>query len=91
MPLSLADALTGTTATVAGIDGREIRIPLVSVITPTTQLVVPHEGMPIRGVSPSASGAPKRGNLLVRFKILFPQAKPSGELASSLRAALGTK
>lgn len=64
--ISLADALTGYTAHVATLDGRNLTIPIHNVIHPTYEEVVPKEGMPIPK-DPS-----KRGNLRIKFNIKFP-------------------
>ncbi|WOL01911.1 hypothetical protein Cni_G10630 [Canna indica] len=64
--LSLIEALTGYTVQLTTLDGRNLTIPVNSVISPTHEEVVQGEGMPITKESP------KRGNLRIRFQIKFP-------------------
>lgn len=60
------EALTGYTANITTLDGRNLTIPINSVIHPTYEEIVPKEGMPIPK-DPS-----KRGNLRIKFNIQFP-------------------
>lgn len=62
----LVEALTGYTAQLTTLDGRNLTIPISSVISPTYEEVVKGEGMPIPK-EPS-----KRGNLRIKFNIKFP-------------------
>ncbi|XP_059667999.1 uncharacterized protein LOC132313303 [Cornus florida] len=64
--ISLVEALTGYTAQVTTLDGRNLTIPINSIISPTYEEVVKGEGMPITK-EPS-----KRGNLRIKFNIKFP-------------------
>nr|GMC90104.1 DnaJ homolog subfamily B member 13-like [Ipomoea batatas] len=64
--LSLLEALTGYTAQITTLDGRNLTIPITSIISPTYEEVVKGEGMPIPK-EPS-----KRGNLRIKFNIKFP-------------------
>ncbi|KAK2980007.1 hypothetical protein RJ640_020033 [Escallonia rubra] len=64
--LSLAEALTGYTAQVTTLDGRNLTIPISSVISPTYEEVVKGEGMPI------PKEPARRGNLKMKFNIKFP-------------------
>ncbi|EEF34265.1 dnaJ homolog subfamily B member 1 [Ricinus communis] len=64
--ISLVEALTGYTVQVTTVDGRNLTIPISSIITPTYEEVVKGEGMPIPK-EPS-----KRGNLRIKFSIKFP-------------------
>lgn len=64
--LSLAEALTGYTAHITTLDGRNLTIPINSVIHPNYEEVVPKEGMPI------PKEPTKRGNLRIKFNIKFP-------------------
>lgn len=64
--ISLADALTGYTAHITTLDGRNLTIPINNVIHPNYEEVVPREGMPIQK-DPS-----RRGNLRIKFNIKFP-------------------
>ncbi|KAK2656694.1 hypothetical protein Ddye_009746 [Dipteronia dyeriana] len=62
----LVEALTGYTVQLTTLDGRNLTVPVNSVISPTYEEVVKGEGMPIPK-EPS-----KRGNLRIKFNIKFP-------------------
>ncbi|XP_071689768.1 uncharacterized protein [Rutidosis leptorrhynchoides] len=64
--ISLLEALTGYTAQVTTLDGRNLTIPVNSVISPTYEEVVKGEGMPI------PKEPTRKGNLRVKFNIKFP-------------------
>ncbi|GMH22993.1 hypothetical protein Nepgr_024836 [Nepenthes gracilis] len=64
--ISLVEALTGYTAQITTLDGRNLTIPINSIISPTYEEVVKGEGMPIPK-EPS-----KRGNLRIKFNVKFP-------------------
>ncbi|XP_043710027.1 dnaJ protein homolog 1-like [Telopea speciosissima] len=64
--ISLVEALTGYTVQLTTLDGRNLTIPINSVISPSHEEVVKGEGMPIPK-EPS-----KRGNLRIKFNIKFP-------------------
>ncbi|KAL9260064.1 DnaJ homolog subfamily B member 4-like protein [Drosera capensis] len=64
--ISLADALTGYTAHITTLDGRNLTIPITNVIHPNYEEVVPREGMPVPK-DPS-----RKGNLRIKFNIKFP-------------------
>ncbi|CAL9094211.1 unnamed protein product [Musa acuminata var. zebrina] len=64
--ISLVEALTGYTVQLTTLDGRNLTIPINSIISPTHEEVVQGEGMPI------TREAPKKGNLRIRFQIKFP-------------------
>ncbi|XP_027346254.1 dnaJ homolog subfamily B member 4-like isoform X2 [Abrus precatorius] len=64
--ISLAEALTGYTVHLTTLDGRNLSIPINSVIHPNYEEVVPREGMPLPK-DPS-----KKGNLRIKFNIKFP-------------------
>ncbi|KAJ9543096.1 LOW QUALITY PROTEIN: hypothetical protein OSB04_022803 [Centaurea solstitialis] len=66
LKISLAEALTGYTAQVTTLDGRNLTLPISSVISPTYEEVVKGEGMPI------PKEPTKKGNLRVKFNIKFP-------------------
>ncbi|GAQ90910.1 DnaJ heat shock family protein [Klebsormidium nitens] len=80
--ISLAQALGDYTISVKTLDGRTLTIPANEVITPTTEKVVPREGMPI------AKEPGKKGNLRVKFDIKFP-ARLSAEQKTAIGRALG--
>lgn len=64
--ISLIEALTGYTAQITTLDGRNLTVPVNSIISPTHEEVVKGEGMPMPK-EPS-----KRGNLRIKFNIKFP-------------------
>ncbi|WCJ28034.1 DNAJ heat shock family protein [Euphorbia peplus] len=64
--ISLVEALTGYTAQLTTLDGRNLTVPVNNIISPTYEEVVKGEGMPIPK-EPS-----KRGNLRLKFNIKFP-------------------
>ncbi|XVF87432.1 hypothetical protein PTKIN_Ptkin18bG0119700 [Pterospermum kingtungense] len=65
--IPLAEALTGYTVHITTLDGRSLTVPITNVIHPNYEEVVPREGMPIPK-DPS-----KRGNLRIKFNIIFPR------------------
>lgn len=73
--ISLAEALSGYTASITTLDGRKLTIPINNVIHPSYEEVVPKEGMPIPK-DPS-----KKGNLRIRFNIKFPARLTSEQKA----------
>ncbi|PSS23824.1 DnaJ subfamily B member like [Actinidia chinensis var. chinensis] len=64
--ISLVEALTGFTAQLTTLDGRNLTVPINAIISPTYEEVVKGEGMPIPK-EPS-----KKGNLRIKFNIKFP-------------------
>ncbi|KAK6120261.1 hypothetical protein DH2020_045952 [Rehmannia glutinosa] len=64
--ISLVEALTGYTAQVTTLDGRNLTIPINSIVSPTYEEVVKGEGMPI----PKEPG--RKGNLRIKFNVKFP-------------------
>lgn len=65
--ITLADALVGTIVNVPTLDGRTLSVSCPEIISPGYQKSIPGEGMPL-------SKTPNiRGNLLIRFKVSFPQ------------------
>lgn len=64
--ISLAEALTGCTVQLKTLDGRNLSIPINTVIHPNYEEVVPKEGMPLPK-DPS-----KKGDLRIKFQIRFP-------------------
>ncbi|KAF2290008.1 hypothetical protein GH714_040105 [Hevea brasiliensis] len=73
--ISLAEALTGYTVHLTTLDGRNLSIPINSVIHPTYEEVIPREGMPIQ------KDPTKRGNLRIKFNIKFPTRLTSEQKA----------
>ncbi|XP_031128938.1 dnaJ homolog subfamily B member 4-like [Ipomoea triloba] len=73
--VSLAEALAGYTVHLTTLDGRNLTVPINSVINPNYEEVVAREGMPIPK-EPS-----KRGNLRIKFTIKFPTRLTSDQKA----------
>lgn len=65
--LPLVDALCGTVLQLQALDGRPLSVPLTEPVSPQVDKVVPGEGMPV------TKHAGQRGNLRIRFDILFPK------------------
>ena len=66
--ISLVDALTGKTIKITTLDGREIYVSLTNIVKPDTKIVIENEGMP------STSKAGQKGNLIIKFDIIFPSS-----------------
>ena len=64
--ISLLEALTGKTIKITMLDGREIDVSVTDIVKPDTKIVIKDEGMP----STSKSG--EKGNLIIKFDIIFP-------------------
>ncbi|KAJ6798643.1 Uncharacterized protein M6B38_210260 [Iris pallida] len=64
--ISLREALTGCTVHLTTLDGRNLSVPVNSVISPSYEEVIQGEGMPITKESS------KKGDLRIRFQIKFP-------------------
>ncbi|KZV22501.1 dnaJsubfamily B member 13 [Dorcoceras hygrometricum] len=79
--ISLAEALTGYTAHLTTLDGRNLTIPINNVIHPSYEEVVPREGMPI------PKEPTKKGNLRIKFNIKFP-SKLTAEQKSGIKKLL---
>lgn len=80
--ISLVEALTGCTVHLTTLDGRNLTIPINSVIHPSYEEIVPREGMPIPK-DPS-----KRGNLRIKFDIKFP-TRLASEQKAAIKSLLG--
>ncbi|KAK6149948.1 hypothetical protein DH2020_017473 [Rehmannia glutinosa] len=81
--ISLAEALTGYTVHLTTLDGRNLNIPINSVINPNYEEVVPREGMPI------PKEPTKRGNLRIKFNIKFP-TRLTAEQKSGIKKLLSS-
>uniref|UniRef100_A0A2P2JAB3 Uncharacterized protein MANES_09G105500 n=2 Tax=Rhizophora mucronata TaxID=61149 RepID=A0A2P2JAB3_RHIMU len=81
--ISLVEALTGYTALVTTLDGRDLSISINSIISPAYEEVVKGEGMPIPK-EPS-----KKGNLRIKFNIKFP-AKLASEQKTGLKRLMSS-
>jgi hypothetical protein len=80
--VSLLDALTGVTYNLTTLDGRSLAISMTDIVKPGHQIVIPNEGMPI------SKEPNKKGNLIIKFDVMFP-TKLTAEQKSDLRRALG--
>lgn len=81
--ISLTEALTGYTVQLTTLDGRNLTIPINSVIHPNYEEVVPREGMPLQ------KDSTKRGNLRIKFNLKFPMRLTS-EQKSGIKRLLGS-
>ncbi|OAY34000.1 dnaJ homolog subfamily B member 13 [Manihot esculenta] len=81
--ISLAEALTGYTVHLTTLDGRNLSIPISSVIHPNYEEVIPREGMPIQ------KDPTKRGNLRIKFNIKFP-TRLTSEQKAGIKKLLGS-
>ncbi|XP_062160307.1 uncharacterized protein LOC133867575 [Alnus glutinosa] len=80
--VSLLDALTGVTYNLTTLDGRSLAISMTDIVKPGHQMVIPNEGMPI------SKEPNKKGNLIIKFDVMFP-TRLTAEQKSDLRRALG--
>ncbi|CAI9787267.1 unnamed protein product [Fraxinus pennsylvanica] len=64
--VSLLESLTGKKFELVTLDGRNITIPVLEIIKPGHEVVVPSEGMPI------SKEPRKKGNLKIRIDIQYP-------------------
>ncbi|KAM0953214.1 putative DnaJ domain, Chaperone J-domain superfamily [Dioscorea sansibarensis] len=76
LKVSLIEALTGYTVQLTALDGRNLTIPIKTVISPAYEEVVQGEGMPITK-EPS-----KKGNLRIKFQIKYPNRLTSDQKAA---------
>ncbi|KNE55704.1 hypothetical protein AMAG_01585 [Allomyces macrogynus ATCC 38327] len=79
--VSLEEALTGSIVKLTMLDGSALDIPVYEVMHPFYVKRVPGHGMPVLGqaadgaataTAASTASAPRRGDLLIRFKVQFP-------------------
>ena len=71
--VSLADALTECAVVVPTLDGRSLSLPCPEVVSPGYEKTIEGEGMP------HSKRAGVRGNLVIRFKIVFPTFLEEGK------------
>lgn len=81
--ISLAEALTGYTVHLTTLDGRNLTIPINSVIHPNYEEVVPREGMPIPKYPRN------KGSLRIKFNIKFP-VRLTAEQKAGIKKLLGS-
>lgn len=79
--ISLLEALTGKTLNITTLDGRDLTT-VTDIVKPGYEVVIQNEGMPI------SKEPNKKGNLRIKFDIIFP-SKLTFEQKSDLRRALG--
>lgn len=80
--VSLLDALTGITISLTTLDGRNLTIPVLDIVKPSQEIVIPNEGMPI------SKQLSKRGDLRINFDISFP-SRLTSEQKTDLKRLLG--
>lgn len=78
-----ADSSPVATAQVPTLDGRVLRLPCPEVVSPGYERRLAGEGMPI-----SKTSGP-RGDLLIRFKLVFPAFLPQASKVEALRRRIG--
>ncbi|EPY32509.1 DnaJ like protein subfamily B member 4 [Angomonas deanei] len=66
VPVSLSDALCGTTVTVPTMEGRELPVLIDEIVHPEYRTTIKGEGLPLHGDHSS------RGDLIVEYKVSFP-------------------
>ena len=80
--VTLAEALGGTTIYVTMLDGRNLSIPVIDIVSPGYELVLAREGMPI------VREPGNRGDLRIKFDVKFP-TRLTLEQRAGLKRALG--
>jgi len=80
--ITLLEALTGKDLELATLDGRNLIIPVIDIIKPGHEMIIPNEGMPI------SKEPPKRGNLRIKFDVKYP-SRLTEEQKADLRRVLG--
>ncbi|GMI81170.1 hypothetical protein like AT5G25530 [Hibiscus trionum] len=83
--VSLADALVGTTINLVTLDGRNLSLPVTDIINPGYELVVSREGMPI------TKEPGNRGDLKIKFEVMFPTELTPEQREELKRALVGMK
>lgn len=80
--VTLAEALGGTTINITTLDGRNLSIPVIDIVSPGYELVIAREGMPI------VREPGNRGDLKIKFDVKFP-TRLTPEQRAGLKRALG--
>ncbi|XP_022981315.1 dnaJ homolog subfamily B member 4-like isoform X1 [Cucurbita maxima] len=80
--VTLAEALGGTTIYVTMLNGRNLSIPVIDIVSPGYELVLAREGMPI------VREPGNRGDLRIKFDVKFP-TRLTPEQRAGLKRALG--
>lgn len=65
--IPLVSALTGFVVDVLTLDERLLSVPINDVVHPAYEKIVPGEGMPL------TKSPEKRGDLVLRFKVVYPE------------------
>ncbi|GAA0155282.1 chaperone [Lithospermum erythrorhizon] len=81
--ISLLESLTGKTLELTTLDGRNLIVPVVEIVKPGHEVIVPNEGMPI------SKDPRKRGNMRIRIDVRYP-TRLSETQKSELRRVLGS-
>ncbi|XP_022976178.1 dnaJ homolog subfamily B member 4 [Cucurbita maxima] len=80
--VTLAEALGGTTVNLTTLDGRNLSIPVIDIVSPGYELTITREGMPI------VREPGNRGDLKIKFEVKFP-TRLTHEQRAGLKRALG--
>ncbi|KAG7024478.1 DnaJ-like subfamily B member 4, partial [Cucurbita argyrosperma subsp. argyrosperma] len=80
--VTLAEALGGTTVNLTTLDGRNLSIPVIDIVSPGYELAITREGMPI------VREPGNRGDLKIKFEVKFP-TRLTHEQRAGLKRALG--
>eukprot|EP00252_Welwitschia_mirabilis_P014618 TRINITY_DN3213_c0_g1_i1.p1 TRINITY_DN3213_c0_g1~~TRINITY_DN3213_c0_g1_i1.p1 ORF type:complete len:160 (-),score=31.72 TRINITY_DN3213_c0_g1_i1:232-711(-) len=81
--ISLSEALTGVSFTVLTLSGKALNLSFNDIIYPGYEKILPKEGMPI------AKEPGKKGNLRIKFEIVFPTRLSVDQKAGIKRILLG--
>ncbi|KAL4278707.1 hypothetical protein GQ457_03G007460 [Hibiscus cannabinus] len=81
-PSDLIFPSPGSTLSLTTLDGRTLAVPVMEIVKPGHEVVIPNEGMPI-SKDPS-----KKGQLKIKLDIVFP-SRLNAEQKSDLKRALG--
>ncbi|KAL6559459.1 hypothetical protein OROGR_004576 [Orobanche gracilis] len=65
--ITLLDSLTGKTLELTTLDGRNITVPLIEIIKPGHEIVIPNEGMPV------SKDPRKKGTLTIHIDVRYPK------------------
>ncbi|KAL6583920.1 hypothetical protein OROMI_003209 [Orobanche minor] len=80
--ITLLDSLTGKTLELTTLDGRNIMVPLIEIIKPGHEIVIPNEGMPV------SKDPRKKGTLSIQIDVRYPKRLTDSQ-KSELRRVLG--
>uniref|UniRef100_A0A0C9QX92 TSA: Wollemia nobilis Ref_Wollemi_Transcript_1659_1878 transcribed RNA sequence n=1 Tax=Wollemia nobilis TaxID=56998 RepID=A0A0C9QX92_9CONI len=77
--ISLSEALTGCSITIPTLSGKPLSFACSDIIYPGYEKIIPREGMPI------AKEPGRKGNLRIKFEIIFPSRLTSEQKAGIMR------